>query len=743
MVFEIFFLGIILAFNLVVIFTLLFAETQRFKESRKWFVLLNIFVVFWVLSIFITDMFYDLTIVSLWASRTSFLFSIFIAFFLYRFVKSYQKTILPIWDFCGILFEIFSIVFGVASLTKYNIWGVVVLGENSLKSEVGFLYQFISLFISIYFVFSIALFFKIYKEERNLSLKTQIGNILIGSTLSIFSSLVTNILMPMLGFPEIRFLGPLALGFFLFFTYFSMLRERFLGTKQMLYNTIYTFLFALVPYATFHIIVFLQNMIWGSVFETGALITGFFYSLIFLYVFKAAGKWLSVFVKGYVLNYQYDPLEQRDRFLEKTRNILDINELISVLKEFVDNVVRPVKSWVVLKPQYQITNEDLKSSDFGFGKINGLIKESELKLPLITDELFVKHIEGKHESEADPKFQLWKFLDINNIRAVLSVKDKSRIYGYLVLGELKSGSAYSVEIVELLEFLIDNTAMAINRALLYQKVKNFNKILVDEIESATTHLAEANAELRKVDEAKDDLISIASHELRTPATIVKGKLHLLKGRVAKLKVCEGYDPKIDNDIDVCLSAIEREIEQVNTLLEASRIGKDTMVLDKQLFDLYDVVEQAVEDFEGIAAEQGLELTIEKTVKDLPFVNIDVRRIREVIDNLITNAIKYTEEGSIKVRVFQKNAREISVSFTDTGIGVPKEKLDRLFTKFYRVRNDEENRSKLVKPGGTGLGLFVAKNIVEKHGGSISVKSEEGKGSVFTFCLPVSRKDNVG
>lgn len=742
MVFEIFTLGAILLFNLVVIFTLLSIPTQRSKKSRKLFVLLNVFVVFWVLSIFITDLLYDLITVSLWASRLSFLFSIFIAFFLYRFVKSYQKSKLFIWDLIGVFLETLSILFGIASLTKFNVSNVIVLGENSLKSEVGFLYQFISLFISIYFVFSIILFFKIYKEEKNLSLKSQIGNILIGSTLSIFSSLITNILMPMFGFPEIRYLGPLSLGFFLFFTYYSILRERYLGTKQMLFNTIYTFLFAFIPYAAFHLITFLQNLIWGSVFETGALITGFFYSLLFVYIFNISSKWLSKFVKGSVLNYRYDPLEQRDLFMEKTRNVLEIDSLISILESFVKNTIHPMQSHVVLKAEY-VERKILENNlDFSFSKLNSLIKESDLELPIITDEVYVKYIEDKSEIGNKSVFRLWKYLDENNVRAVFMIKDESRVYGYLVLGDLEDGSAYSVETVEMLEFVTDNIAMAINRALLYQKVKNFNFRLQDEIKAATKNLERANEDLRELDKAKDDLISIASHELRTPATIVKGKLHMLKKRVEKLQKCESYDKKIDTDIDVCIFAIEREIEQVNTLLEASRIGKDTMVLDRQLFDVSEIAENAVDDFVEIAKEKGLDLSFTETVKDFPFVSIDVRRIREVIDNLITNAIKYTDEGSIQVRVFQKNARSVCVSIIDTGIGIAKNKKEKLFTKFYRVRNDDENRSQLVKPGGTGLGLFVAKNIVEKHGGEIWLESEEGKGSIFTFCLPVTRKKQV-
>ncbi len=145
-------------------------------------------------------------------------------------------------------------------------------------------------------------------------------------------------------------------------------------------------------------------------------------------------------------------------------------------------------------------------------------------------------------------------------------------------------------------------------------------------------------------------------------------------------------------------------------------------------------ESAVADIKGLAKKKGLEVTFRNPGKKI-FAEVDVVRVREVIDNLLSNSVKYTKAGYIEVSITEDDA-SIAFSIKDTGIGIKKEDQALLFKKFSRVENyigGEEGS--IVRPGGTGLGLYVAKTIVDAHSGTLTVESEIGKGSTFTFTIP--------
>jgi signal transduction histidine kinase len=194
---------------------------------------------------------------------------------------------------------------------------------------------------------------------------------------------------------------------------------------------------------------------------------------------------------------------------------------------------------------------------------------------------------------------------------------------------------------------------------------------------------------------------------------------------------------------------------ITSLLEASRLGKKQIKLQPIKFDLFGMVKQAAEEFKYLSNQKNLDMRfitnddkdeidiIQKKgfilkphqhfVNEETIVEADKTRIREVIDNLITNAIKYTVTGWIKIWLV-KEKDQICVFIKDTGIGIKPEEQDKLFQKFSRVESRSE--SGLVRPGGTGLGLYVAKSIVEMHGGKINVESKgiKGDGSLFSFSL---------
>ena len=235
-------------------------------------------------------------------------------------------------------------------------------------------------------------------------------------------------------------------------------------------------------------------------------------------------------------------------------------------------------------------------------------------------------------------------------------------------------------------------------------------------------------EQRKLDDSRREFVANVSHELRTPLTNVRGYAETLMSA-----------DDIDRDIQmrflgVISSEADRMTRIVKDLLTLTRLDYNRMEMHMQRMDLRELGQKAAAAMEGQAKSQGLTLTCELP-EEMPAVIGDPERIQQVIINIITNAIKYNKpQGSITITGGVEED-QVFLRVEDTGIGVPKADLERLFERFYRVDKARSRES-----GGTGLGLAIAKQIVETHGGHIGFDSEYGKGSVVTLYLPQHREE---
>jgi signal transduction histidine kinase len=248
----------------------------------------------------------------------------------------------------------------------------------------------------------------------------------------------------------------------------------------------------------------------------------------------------------------------------------------------------------------------------------------------------------------------------------------------------------------------------------------------EKLEILSKKLVEANVQLKKLDKAKTEFISIASHQLRTPLTAIKGYLSL---------VVEGSYGKISKSIRETLektyNANERLILLVEDLLNVSRIESGRMKYDLADVQLEDLVKQSYDSLILKAKGENLFLKINPPKNTLPAFHVDGGKVREVISNFIDNAIKYTEKGGVEVG-FESDSESVKIIVSDTGIGVPEDEIPYLFKKFSRGKDTSR-----LNATGTGLGLFVAKNIIVAHGGKVWVESDgAGKGSRFYIQLPL-------
>jgi len=243
----------------------------------------------------------------------------------------------------------------------------------------------------------------------------------------------------------------------------------------------------------------------------------------------------------------------------------------------------------------------------------------------------------------------------------------------------------------------------------------------DQLLGAVT-LLEDITHLREIDRLKSEFIATASHELRTPLTSVQMGVHLLLERVAG----ELTDKQVEV-LSACRDDCERLDRLMRDLLDLSRIEAGESKPTLEPLRTKDLISGATEELRPQVESRGLDFKVETPV-DLPAVNVDRSQVERVLANLVVNAIRYTKQGEIKVSAEQRG-NSVAVSVSDTGSGIPKEYLPRIFDKFVQVPG--------AATGGAGLGLAISRLIVEAHGGQISVQSDPSKGSTFTFTLPVA------
>jgi len=234
-------------------------------------------------------------------------------------------------------------------------------------------------------------------------------------------------------------------------------------------------------------------------------------------------------------------------------------------------------------------------------------------------------------------------------------------------------------------------------------------------------------ELKQVDKMKDMFISMASHELRSPLTAIKGFLDLLKE-----KKNLNLDSESAHYLEVISISSDRLGHLVDDILDVSRLEGNRFPMEVSVFDPDPLIKQSVEESRSTAIQKGLALEYLAPAAPV-MIKADVSRFKQVVVNLIGNALKYTDKGSVKVSTAVKKD-DFMVIVADTGIGISSEEQANLFQKFYRVKND---RTRDII--GTGLGLWITMETVKRMKGKITVESIEGVGSHFTVHLPLGKK----
>ncbi|GJL65631.1 MAG: hypothetical protein NPIRA05_06020 [Nitrospirales bacterium] len=412
---------------------------------------------------------------------------------------------------------------------------------------------------------------------------------------------------------------------------------------------------------------------------------------------------------------------------------LDVDRLLTtVLKLLVDNLGFERMALIFYKPEEhlgvvsQVTGvpEELEAAVKGIQIPIRDDRSISADLVLRGKPVLVQDIETVADRLHPPVLRAFQKIGVTSFM-VAPLKSQDRVFGYL--GADRGGDVpCTQEDLDVLLTIANHVAVAIDNARAYQALGQFNQTLEERVQERTEALQQANERLREHDRLKSMFVSIASHELRTPMTSMKGLVdNMLDGLTGSLNERQSF----------YLSRVKRNLERLtrmsNDLLDLSKIDAGVMQLSCAPLSVEELAHEVVEVMQPVASQISLNLAFDAHAP-LPTILGDRDKLDQVLTNLINNAMKFSKPGTdIQVGGRMREDQMVEVCVSDSGCGIPSNEVPHIFERFYR------GESVVVEARGSGLGLAISKSLVELHGGKIWVQSEVGEGSQFFFTVPVA------
>ncbi|MDD3647890.1 MAG: ATP-binding protein [Candidatus Dojkabacteria bacterium] len=674
------------------------------------------------------------------------LFLYFSIFFLKRKVK-FIETLL-----CWLPFIVFIIFIVVSRLFIQD----VTINDQGNHVTLGPLYIPWVIWFTVIMGLSLITLVRSYQKMSGI-LRSQITFILVSILLPMAMSFPFNLILPFFGNYELVWVGPSSIIFMSGIIAYAIVRHRFLGTKFLIGQLLYFILSVLSNLVLIYTFFVLAVRIHQESLAT-VLIVLISTSLIYLVLYKQIDKYLRSLLEKALIYSEYNPYDVINKLLKITSTELNLERVVLAVLGVVKSAFEVERSGLVIfdkssrKILYKrLTGFDEKAqrnmrdllevvSFWDYQERGGQVSE------ILVYEEVVATLRERDAEEVRYIKKIIKFMEEEDIAVLLPLNRKVQLNGLLLVGNKDQLESFTVQDINLLESIIANASVAVGRALLYKEVQEFAINLEKKVDRATVQLRDKIEALEEARRREQDMVDILGHELRTPMSIIKSGFGFL-GMLSKHKVYPNVDNETKDKIKKYHARvdenIEREIKLIDTLLGATKIDKGKLDLKLESVDIIDVVEDGLLGQRAFAQRKGLNLEFIKPEEweKYPRVLADRARIQEVMDNLLSNAVKYTFEGSIKVEI-EHDDEFVTIHISDTGIGIPEDAQRNLGKKFYRVEQytdeSKERDLKMVRSGGTGLGLYVTYGIVEAQGGRIWVDSEVGRGTTFHFTVPIHK-----
>ena len=615
-----------------------------------------------------------------------------------------KRSLIPLWTICFMCFTPLI----VASIVRQ---------DNTYAVETGPL--MILYIASMVFVVSMITYGMIHGLKKNIGAKKrQLVSIGIGLLVSVPAVILLTLIIPVLtGEFSTAEIGVTPVVFLVISIYYSVVKYRLLDIKLAVIRTFAYALSLLSLSAIYYVIAYLLS----------------------LFLFKDnASTSLSInpinIALALLLAFVFQPIKQ---FFDKVTNKVFFKDNYNS-DDFFTIINKTLSSTIDLRGMLERVSVEIAKTlkgDQAFFYIN--VDEDHFitagtaghKLLPKADAKLLENIEETRDgiiiaSMLEDENDIRRMMISHRLELVLPLIKDKKIFGYLCLGDHLT-SSYKNRDIKVLNTISNGLIIAIQNALAVQEIREFNETLKQRITNATVELRTSNRMLRQLDKAKDEFVGMASHQLRTPLTSVKGYISM---------VIDGDAGEITDSqkqlLDEAFKSSERMVNLINDFLNVSRIQTGKFMLEKSSIDLSKLVGQEIDSLQSSATAHNLKF-IYNQPKGFPAIDIDESKIRQVVMNFIDNSIYYShEKAAVEIKLLVESGEAV-FTVKDSGIGVPINERSQLFTKFYRASNARKKR-----PDGTGVGLYLAKTIIDAHEGKVIFESSEGGGSTFGFRLPL-------
>lgn len=641
----------------------------------------------------------------------------------------------------------FHITLLIISISIVYIPNFVFTGVNfyqkSINTNFGVLILFLSYF---YFIFLALKALKSRIKDVKGSLKLQLKIIFWGLLLAIIFGLTFNVILPSLQNYTYVNLGPSFSLILLSVITYNILKYQLFDIRLVFGKISYYVLSSIPPYFMYFILAYIYETVFDTSLNKYAFVIGIPVAILFTVFSNIFIKYISEYTDSHLINPGYNPLVVLEQLRQRLTTSLDIEKISQESLFMIARTIRPDSSGVIIMTNNQ-TNELLSFNykkepfpstqdfvmflQFFITRNIRTITANDLKDPqqyTSFDPMIKSHILSQME-----KYEL---------EVILPLKEEQKVRGILLVGFKEAKAPYNSQELKLLISIAETMSLGIGRALLYKEIQQFNETLQKKVTNATTELQtknkaleEALLKLEEVRRQEKDMLDVMGHELRTPISIARNSVVTLQKHISKN---DTNPEKLAKYTKMAVESIRREIALIETFLSTTKLEGGRMQVNPEKVSLKDVIHESLQGHMDLAKRNNTNIIFNEPDNDI-YVIADKIRIQEVMDNFLNNAIKYTGEGNVEIKMYElEDLGWIDVK--DDGIGISAENLQKLGRKFFRAQTLYNQSNNVVNPSGTGLGLFVSFQLIDLMKGERKIISQEGQGSTFSFGLPLENRN---
>lgn len=440
-------------------------------------------------------------------------------------------------------------------------------------------------------------------------------------------------------------------------------------------------------------------------------------SIILILVFQPIRRFFDNATEEFFFRNEYKQQEVLDKFGLAVIEERSVKSLVERSFSIINESINP--KYIVC-----VINDHESKKYFKTGTISQIkIHEFEPMIKKIEEnsELVIEALVAKDLGLSKTFYQY-------NVGLVMRMRVMKDEVGVIIIGDKKSEKVYTHRDSDMLSVANKELSVAFQNVLRFESIRQFNATLQERVYEATRKLRMSNTKLKALDETKDDFMSMASHQLRTPLTSIKGYISMLMdGDMGELK------PMQRKALEEAYNSSQRMVYLIGDFLNLSRLKTGKFEIEISDVSLPRLIQEEIAQLRATADARGVSVVYDAPVT-FPEIKVDETKIRQVMMNFIDNAVYYSKPSGGRVSiVLEHDEKSVSFRVIDNGIGVEKDEQKHLFTKFYRTP-----RARKARPDGTGIGIYMAKKVIDAHHGEVIFESQHDIGSTFGFRLPIHK-----